>query len=678
MTKNIKQINNYSKGTPFALSPFRPFIPSHLRTFVLSCLRAFAPSCLRAFVLFFFCFSLLQGQDQSRFVQIEDKLKALETEMPGLNEKIELSVSDISIQEFVRAVASMSKVNIYIDPALSIRITNNFSNVTTAAVLLFLSQQYNLDITFFGNILSISKYVPPVVEAPKEVPPPPKPVNIKYDAAAQAITMDLSSDSLFKVTKEITRQTGKNIIFPPEISAMPVSIYVESVSVDNAIDKMAMSNGLISTITKDGFYILEKPTAQAAQASSGSGSARNRQSNRQNSGGFEYNISNNLITLSAQDVAITDIINDISRELKLNYAIYSNVQGNITTQLYNATYDQLLERLLNGTQYTVSKSGNIYMIGERQLEGLRQTKVVQLQHRSVDKIAEHIPNELQKDVSIKEFPELNSIVLSGSKLMIDEIELFLRSVDKVVPVVLIEVIIISSNKSYNISTGLSAGLGEAPAKTSFLFSSAGIQTTLSSKTLNDILSGIGGFGSWNLGRVTPDFYVSLNLLEQQGVVKIHSTPRLATLNSHEATLVMGETEFYKEIQNTVIGSQNPQNIQAFQYKSINANLSVSIKPMFSGDDQVTLDIKVEQSGFKKNRVPDAPPGSDNKSFTSLIRVKNEEMVLLGGLEEKSSSDTGSGIPLLSRIPVIKWLFSSREREKVDSQLNIFIKPTVLF
>ncbi len=626
--------------------------------------------------LFLLCFSLLQAQEQDRFLQIENKLKALEADMPGLDEKIELSVSDISIQEFVRAIANTSKVNIYIDPALNIRVTNNFSNVTTAAVLLFLSQQYDLDITFFGNILSISKYVPPVVEAPKAVPPPPKPINIKYDAAAQAITMDLSNDSLFKVTKEITRQTGKNIIFPPEISAMPISIYVESVSVDNAVDKMAMSNGLISTVTKDGFYVLEKPMAQAAQSSSGS--MRNRQSGRQNSGGYEYNISNNLITLSAQDAAITDVINDISRELKLNYTIYSNIQGNITTQLYNATYDQLLERILNGTQYTVSKSGSIYMIGERQLEGLRQTKVVQLQHRSVDKIVEHIPKELQKDVSIKEFPELNSIVLSGSKLMIDEVELFLRNVDKVVPVVLIEVIILSSKKYYTVNTGITAGLGETPAQTSFLFSNAGIQTTLGSKALNDILSGIGGFGSWNLGRVTPNFYVSLNALEQQGVVKIHSTPRLATLNSHEATLVMGETEFYKEIQNTVIGSQNPQNIQAYQYKSINANLSVSIKPMFSGDDQVTLDIKVEQSGFKKNRVPDAPPGSDNKSFTSLIRVKNEEMVLLGGLEEKSNSNTGSGVPLLSRIPILKWIFSSREKEKMDSQLNIFIKPTVLF
>ena len=645
------------------------------RAFALSCFRAFAP-----FVLFLSCFSALQGQDQDRFKQIENKLKELETEMPGLDEKIELSVSDISIQEFIRAIANTNKINIYIDPALDMRVTNNFSNVTVSAVLLFLCKQYGLDISFFGTILSVSGYAPPVAETPEEAPPPPKPVNIKYDSVAQTISMDLSSDSLSKVTKEITRQTGRNIIFSPEISATPVSFYVENVSTDNAIDKMAMANGLISTLTRDGFYMLEKQFEPAHQASGSSTRSASRQNTgRQNTGGdYEYNISGKLITLSARDVPIIDIVNDLSRELRLNYVIYSNIQGNITTQQYHATYDQLLERLFNGTPYTVSKSGSIYMIGERQLEGLRQTRVIQLQHRSVDKLTEHIPKELQKDIGIKEFPELNSIVLSGSKLMIDEIESFLRSVDKVVPVVLIEVIIISSKKYGNVSTGLSLGLGESPAQTSFSVSNTGIQTTVSSKTLNAILSGISGFGSQNLGKVTSNFYISLNALEQQGVVKIHSTPRLATLNSHEATLVMGETEYYKEMQNTFVGSLSPQTIQAYQYKAVNANLSVSIKPMFSGDDQVTLEIKVEQSGFKKNRVPDAPPGSDNKSFNSIIRVKNEEMVLLGGLEEKSNSNTGSGIPLLARIPVIKWFFSSREKEKSDSQLNIFIKPTVLF
>ena len=87
---------------------------------------------------------------------------------------------------------------------------------------------------------------------------------------------------------------------------------------------------------------------------------------------------------------------------------------------------------------------------------------------------------------------------------------------------------------------------------------------------------------------------------------------------------------------------------------------------------------MEQSDFTARISPQAPPGSVSRKFTSMIRVGNEEMVLLGGLEEKGVNDSGSGVPLLSRIPVLKWLFSSRTRSYNKTKLNIFIKPTILY
>ncbi len=53
------------------------------------------------------------------------------------------------------------------------------------------------------------------------------------------------------------------------------------------------------------------------------------------------------------------------------------------------------------------------------------------------------------------------------------------------------------------------------------------------------------------------------------------------------------------------------------------------------------------------------------------------MIVLGGMErtEKKKVKAGSGVPLLSRIPIIKWLFSSRERTKSKVITLVFIKPT---
>ncbi|MCE3229881.1 MAG: type and secretion system protein, partial [Bacteroidetes bacterium] len=65
-------------------------------------------------------------------------------------------------------------------------------------------------------------------------------------------------------------------------------------------------------------------------------------------------------------------------------------------------------------------------------------------------------------------------------------------------------------------------------------------------------------------------------------------------------------------------------------------------------------------------------------FKSLVRVKNGEMIMLGGLEENQTNNSGSGLPLISRIPILKWIFGNRTKAKSENKLTIFIKPTVIY
>lgn len=609
---------------------------------------------------------------------LEEKLKQLSETMPGLKEEIDLSVSDVNIQDFIHAIAQSNKINIHINPDLDMRVNNNFSDVSVSSILIFLCKQYNLDIEIYNNILSISKWVQNETQSEIKLP---KELDIRYNANKKLISMDLNSDTLSRIVKEVTKLTGRNVLYGPEVGNNIITFFIENLSVENAINKLALTNGLQTSITEDSCILIDKQGSSIIGEVDNINQSSNkkelkRKKSRKND--FDYTIEQNKIFLNAKDASINDIVTEISNELKKNFIVYTPIQGNITTYLENVSYDEFLDKILNGSNYTFTINNCLYMIGERQIENLRETKVIQLQHRSIDKLYEYIPKEIQEDVTLKEFPELNSIIVSGSKRAIDEVEKFLINIDKVVPVILIEVIMVSSNVYNSTSTGISFGSGTEVSQSSFTFN-GGIATTFSSRVLNDIISGINSWGSFfNLGKVNSTFYLSLSALEDQGVVKIHSTPKLATLNSHEATLVIGETEYYKEVQNTVVGNENPQNIQSYEWKSIDANLSISIKPMYSGDDQITMDVKVSQSGFKQAAGKDAPPGSENKTFSSTMRVRNEEMILLGGLEEKSKSNRGSGLPILSRIPILRWLFSSRTKSKEDSQLHIFIRPTIVF
>ncbi|WP_233164748.1 type II secretion system protein GspD [Pedobacter sp. ASV28] len=123
---------------------------------------------------------------------------------------------------------------------------------------------------------------------------------------------------------------------------------------------------------------------------------------------------------------------------------------------------------------------------------------------------------------------------------------------------------------------------------------------------------------------------------------------------------------------------NAQTVVTEQFTEVNANLEIEIRPMVSGDDQVTLNIKVNISDFIGNPPQNAPPPKSTSKFTSLIRAKNEDMIVLGGLERTERTETGSGVPLLSRIPIIKWLFSSREKSDSKVVTLVFIKPTILY
>src|SRR4051812_29515159 len=95
-----------------------------------------------------FLISLAQG----RFDTLQTRLNELSKTTPGLKETVDLSFSNTPIQEFLKTMATNNNVNISVDPALNVKITNNFSNVTASDVLLFVCKKYDLDLLFIGNI----------------------------------------------------------------------------------------------------------------------------------------------------------------------------------------------------------------------------------------------------------------------------------------------------------------------------------------------------------------------------------------------------------------------------------------------------------------------------------------------------------------------------------------------
>ncbi len=238
--------------------------------------------------------------------------------------------------------------------------------------------------------------------------------------------------------------------------------------------------------------------------------------------------------------------------------------------------------------------------------------------------------------------------------------------------------ILEVNRSAVVETGVSFGLADEAVKTKGkAYPSADIR--LGAETINRVIGGFDGFGALNMGNVLPNFYMDIKAMEANGNLKIISTPKLSTLNGHKAHLSSGQTTYYAVTTQTFFGSQIPQSSEITNYYPIDAELALQIMPFVSGDGEITMDINVVQSSFNGERInADAPPGMNSREFSSIIRMRDQDVAVLGGIEERTKDDSGSGVPLLARVPVFKWLFSERRREDSKKKLTILIKPTVIY
>ena len=218
-----------------------------------------------------------------------------------------------------------------------------------------------------------------------------------------------------------------------------------------------------------------------------------------------------------------------------------------------------------------------------------------------------------------------------------------------------------------------------------------VTTTLGSN--NDIAGeltfGTGNFfnplgSQFSLFSEFADFSAVINLLETQGVVQVLSSPRITTVNNQKAVIKVGDDEFFvTDISvNTVTAGA-----------AINTNDSPELTPFFSG---IALDVtpQISEAGdvilhvhptvsevqeqvkiISGEAVPLA--ASTIRESDSVIRARNGDIVVIGGLMQNSSNDNTAGIPVLSKLAGLGAAFRQRDRTSVKSELVILLRPIVI-
>ncbi|NRR91380.1 general secretion pathway protein GspD [Winogradskyella undariae] len=719
-------------------------------------------------ILLFVNFTFVFAQKEDvRIQKIKNQLTTLSVESVGLTEnlKTEVSVSNISLSNFLLALAEVHKLNLNVSQELNqISISPKFPNVIVTDLLVYLCKEYNLTIDFTGNILSFKSY--------KEIPKTSEKriIPISYNPNSNIISIDAKADKLYDLFKRIIDETGKNLVFSPGLENRTLTAYIQNIDFDAAMDKLAFANDLYFEKSKDGFFVFEDNTEIINTNANNSNQPRQRPVRHRNSN-FLFKIldtDKQLLEVDLVNTPISDVINDIGNELNIDVftATPLTEAGTITFKTKHISFNNLLIKIFESNSstnpkvsnqqqfgntqntptnipnnFTFKKEDNTYFFGTENQLSVRNVEIVYLQYRSVELLSDPqggnstnnfnnnlktttniigqpnynnnysqnqnstntnyqntgnnsnspfnttstnnsdllsiIPEEIKEGLEFKTDIELNSFYVSGPSTKINRFKHFIHKIDKPVPVILIEVMIIEVNKNSTTDTGVEWGIGENASETQgSIYPSTDL--TLGATTVNKIIGGFNNFSGFNLGKVIPNFFATIKAMETNGDFKVLSTPKLATLNGHRANFSNGQTSYYSITDRSIIGVENPITNEIVNYVPVEAELGLTIKPSVSGDGHILLDINVIQSSFGSRIAEDAPPDINSRTFTSIIRMQDQDIAILGGLEENSKTNSGTGVPFLARIPIIKYLFSRHTRTARKSKLSVLIKPTVIY
>lgn len=301
------------------------------------------------------------------------------------------------------------------------------------------------------------------------------------------------------------------------------------------------------------------------------------------------------------------------------------------------------------------------------------------------------PTELQDIVNvvrtvlevarIQQLPSQQAIVMRGTPDQILLAEKLVHDIDKAPPEVVVEVAVmqVSRDKIKNLGVNPPGSASvQLQSNTTSSSSSSSSSSSTSSSSSSISLNSLANLNA-------TDFQVTigaatLNALASDSSTKIIQKPELRSINGQKASLKIGErvptaTGSYSSgvSTGTVSALVNTQ----FQYLDVGVNVDITPRVYDNGDVgmKVALDVSSVTSYVSIGGISE--PEIGQRKIEHEIRLKDGEVNLLGGMFETQETKSISGIPGLSQIPVLKYLFSETSKETTNNEIVFALIPHIV-
>jgi general secretion pathway protein D len=166
---------------------------------------------------------------------------------------------------------------------------------------------------------------------------------------------------------------------------------------------------------------------------------------------------------------------------------------------------------------------------------------------------------------------------------------------------------------------------------------------------------------------------ALHLLDTYGSTKVISNPYLSALDNQKATIKVGDS--IPIASNSTVGGTTNVITTTSQY--IDTGVLLQVTPHINAGGLVTMEVDAEVSTPGTSSNASLAPPINTRSVQTLLAVPSGQTMVMGGLIIESKQNNSTGLPLISRIPVLGGLFGNQSLENDRTELVLFITPRVV-
>jgi type IV pilus assembly protein PilQ len=428
----------------------------------------------------------------------------------------------------------------------------------------------------------------------------------------------------------------------------------------------------------------------------------------------QRNFTGRRIDLDLKDADVHNVLRLLSDVGQVNVVTADNVTGTVTIRMRNVPWDQALDVVLQSKGLGMVRAGNMIRVAplsdlekerEMQLARLAQevklapleTRLIPVSYAQAEAIMERARPMLSERGTLAVDARTNVLIARDIAGNLNQIEELIRSLDTQTPQVLVEARIVEATSRYLRDVGIQWG-GDAtfsaatgnPTGLAFPNSVGVVGGASDGATPNAGLSpfanqvqnpnfavnlpavvgtGQGGALGLAFGSVdnTVNLAVRLSAAEASGLLRILSSPRILTLDNHEARIAQGTLIPFSQV-----------SAQGVQTTFQEAKLQLLVQPHVTADGSVSMHVKInrDEPDFNQTSARGDPTILKREAETELL-VMDGHTAVIGGIYTRNTGRNLDQVPFFGDIPLLGLLFQRRRASDQRSELVIFLTPRIV-